>query len=332
MDLINVVGISSAIYVWQRMPVLFSSAEKLNIGRQALLRRESTPKHIDFSRPFMPEPLTPLYHAAAYGSLSPLQRLRYNQLHALYFNEQTMFFERALAQNVLGYFLKRSWARDLHHGLRQFLDEEERHSAMFLELNRSCAPAWYAGRNFHFIRVPPVAARMLNLVAKRPAWFPFLLWLMHLQEERALFFGRAFLRWADSLEPRFVAVERKHLADEVGHVRWDESLLDLVWPKTGRLLRHLNVRIFAWMIAEYFSTPKRSALRVVAGLVEEFPALRPRYSEFCRQLRELGNDAGFRRSLYCAENVPNTFRRFDLWPEFRSVARAMPGYIPAANA
>src|SRR5437879_899078 len=203
---------------------------------------------IDFSRWFMPRKLTPLYHTAVYSSLGEAHRLRYNQLHALYFNEQTMFFEKTLARNVLGYFLREPLPEGLKAGLAQFLVEEERHSAMFSQLNRQCAPDIYACRDFHFIQAPPVAVRALGLISRRPRWFPMLLWLMHLQEERALHFGQAFLKSADEIEPHFLDAQRRHVMDEMGHVRWDEALLDCVWPKSGALLRRFNARLLAWLI------------------------------------------------------------------------------------
>jgi len=291
------------------------------------VKPEAASGQIDFSRYFMPEPLTPLYCTPAYATLTAPQRLRYNQLNALYFNEQTMFFEKALAGNILGHYLEQPLPAGLKSGLRQFWAEEVQHSAMFLALNRKCAPEIYSQQDFYFIRIPPVAARVLDVLSKRPQWFPFWLWLMHLQEERALSFGREFLKAADSLEPHFVAVQRKHLADEAGHVRWDDELLEWAWPKAGPWLRRWNARLLSWMVGEYFATPKRSALRVVAALVREFPALQPQYPEFCRQLRALETNPGYRGSLYCRENVPLTFKRFDAWPEFQSVTAAMPGYI-----
>lgn len=286
---------------------------------------------IDLSRFFMPEEMTPFYFTPAYTTLTEAQRLRYNQLNALYFNEQTMFFEKSLARNFLGYFLEHPLPEDLKTGLRQFLAEEEQHTAMFQKLNRQCAPEIYAHRDFYFIQVPTGAAKILDAISKRPRWFPFVLWLAQLQEERALFFGRTFLKAADVLEPHFVAAQRKHLADEIGHVRWDEELLDRVWPETGAWLRNFNVRLLAWLMTEYFTTPKRSALRVVAALANEFPPLQPHLPEYCRQLRALGSDPVFCRSLYCQANVPMTFKRFDAWPEFKSLVRAMPGYIPGSN-
>jgi hypothetical protein len=241
---------------------------------------ETLPASVDFSLPFMPHDLTPLSFTPAYDTLTPAQKLRYNQINALYFNEQTMFFEKNLARNILGHFLSRPLPPDLRDGLRQFLAEEEMHTAMFRHLNRLCAPQLYRDRDFHFIQTTPVAAWVLDAISKRPAQFPFLLWLAQLQEERALFFGRAFLKHADTLEPHFVQTQRRHLADEIGHVRWDGILLERVWTKTSPWLRRFNVRLFAWMVRQYFTTPKHTAPRVVAALVAEFPELRPRYAEF----------------------------------------------------
>lgn len=270
---------------------------------------------VDFSRLFMPEMLTPLYHTPAYRSLSERQRLRYNQLNALYFNEQIMFFEKGLARNVLGYFQRSSLPEELRLGLRQFASEEEKHTAMFLDLNRRCSNL-YQEQDFYFVRIPPAGAKFLEFMSNHPLWFPLLIWLMHLQEERALFFGRVFLRFQDELEPSFIAVQRQHLADEVGHVRWDEQLIAEIWPRTGFLRRRLNVRMLIWMIDEFFSVPKRSSVRVVHALIQEFEELRPQANELRRQLGALGSNAEYRRLLYSADTVPNSIAKFDAWPEF----------------
>ncbi|HVU27015.1 MAG TPA: diiron oxygenase [Verrucomicrobiae bacterium] len=297
-----------------------------------ILEPDSLSDTIDFSRPFMPEKLTPFFFTPIYQTLTDAQRLRYNQLNALYFNEQTMFFEKTLAQNVLGYFLSQSLPEELKDGLRQFLAEEKAHTEMFRQLNRSCAPEFYSRQDFHFIQVPPLAAKILEVVSKHPRQFPFLLWLMHLQEERAMFFGKVFLKHAGLLEPHFVETQRKHLADEIGHVRWDESLLDWIWPKTTAWSRRINSQIFSWMVKEYFTTPKRTAPRIINALVKEFPELQPQRREFCRQLHALENDATYRRSLYSPENVPMTFKRFDAWPEFQMMTGAMPSYNRGGNS
>src|SRR5262249_52876512 len=131
------------------VPGLFSTFFDMNgASLTGMAQRKASVEGIDFSRPFMPEELTPLFHTPAYLWLNPSQRLRYNQLHALYFNEQTMFFEKALARNVLGYFLAQPLPTGLKSGLRQFLTEEGQHTEMFRALNRQCAPAIYARQDF----------------------------------------------------------------------------------------------------------------------------------------------------------------------------------------
>src|SRR5712692_11134902 len=99
---------------------------------------------IDSSKRFIPQLLTPLYHTPFYAQLSEVQRLRYNQLHASYFNEQTIFFESAMAQHMLRRFVLRKFSDDLETGLRTFITEEAEHSKMFRELNRQCLPEIYA--------------------------------------------------------------------------------------------------------------------------------------------------------------------------------------------
>ena len=105
---------------------------------------------IDFSRRFMPEQLTPLFHTPGYARLAPEPRLRYNQLQACYFNEQTIFFESAMARQILGDLLSRNLPPGLADGLRQFIAEEAEHSKIFRELNRRCLPKHYANGDFHF--------------------------------------------------------------------------------------------------------------------------------------------------------------------------------------
>src|SRR5688572_6499911 len=86
---------------------------------------------IDFTKPFIPETLTPLYHTEIYGSLSDEQKLCYNQLHGLYFNEQTMFFEKSFARTLLQELIAQSTCpKVVREGLIQFMLEEEQHTEM----------------------------------------------------------------------------------------------------------------------------------------------------------------------------------------------------------
>lgn len=284
-------------------------------------------RQIDFSAWFMPQRLTPLFFTPAYTQLTDAQRLRYNQLHALYLNEQTMFFEKALP-GVLRYFLRRDLDPKLRAAVEKFAADEERHSAMFRSLNLRSEPELYRDHDFYFIHVPALPGKALNFIALHPRHFPLLLWLMHLQEERALSTGREFLMCEHVIEPNFLAAQRAHIADEVSHVHCDKALLDLVWPQANRFTRWLNVRLLGWMMTEYFGPPKRAQVKVVERLCAEFDALPSKRTELRAALFALKHNTEYLKSLYSRENVPDAFERFDRSPEFGPLSKAMPGYHP----
>lgn len=290
-----------------------------------------TTQGIDLSLWFMPQSLTALSFTPEYKSLNEPQRLRYNQLHGLYLNEQTMFFERTLAP-VLAYFLKQS---DIPQGLREkvreFARDERRHTTMFRDLNRRAGGNIYEHSDFFFVRISPTVTWLLNLIAARPRLFPFVLWLMHLQEERALYFGRQFAACDHPIEPNFLETQRIHMADEAHHVSCDKELLDWLWPRTTSLIRYFNVHLLAWLMREFFGPPKRAQMIIVSRLASELPELQPRLPSLKRALLALGNDQRFLRSMYSRENVPEAFSRFDRTPELWPLARVLPGYEPQVS-
>jgi len=285
---------------------------------------------IDHTKRFIADQFTPLYHTSAYRLLPPAALLRYNQLHGLYFNEQVAFFEQEMLSPALLALHKDSLPADLAKGLRDFFDEEQRHTAMFRALNRRCAPELYEDDVYRFIRVARPWRTLLGEISRRPRLFPLLVWLALLQEERSLHYSKGCLDKADDLEPHFVATHRAHLADEVGHIGWDEELLDWLWPRVGHALRWMNVRLLNWMIGEFFLLPKRSGLRVIEHLVSEFPQLEA--ESLRRGMRELETNSAYLHTLYSRVVTPRSFARFDAEPEFALLARTLPGYRPPGSA
>jgi hypothetical protein len=273
----------------------------------------------------MPERLTPLFHTPSYARLTAEHRRRYNQLHACYLNEQTIFFECVMARPILKSMTRVALPDLVARTLPTFMAEEAAHSEMFRALNRRCRPDLYARVDFHFVRLSPVARASLGAWVRVADRFPMFLWLLLIQEERAMYYATEFLR-VDGLEPGFVAVQREHLADETGHVRWDEQLLEHIWPRTNPAWRQFNARLFRWLMREYFTIPRRSGMRVVAALVDEFPALRDAWPELSRAMLGLADAPGFHRTAYSREVTPRTFARFDRTPEFRVLGEVLPGY------
>lgn len=294
------------------------------IGAASFTRRE-TREAIDSARLFIAEKFTPLFHTGVYPSLSAAARLRYNQLHALYFNEQVAFFEQEMLSPAL-HALMQNAPPHLARGLQTFYDEEQRHTARFRELNSRRAPELYAERDYFFVRIGRPWMKMMRAIADRPHRFPLLIWLALLQEERSLFYSKGCLESAAELDVEFVATHRAHLADEVGHVGWDEELLDWLWPRAGAVTRCMNVRLFSWMLGEFFLLPKRSGRRVVEQLVREHPELDA--SALAAGMHRLANDPAYLRTLYSREITPRTFARFDAHPEFALLAQTLPGYVP----
>jgi hypothetical protein len=296
------------------------------------MRRMSDGDAVDLSRLFMPERLTALYHTPGYGLLSADQRRRYNQLQACYLHEQIIFFESVMARPILRAFARCPLPGNLAAELGTFMAEEEGHSEMFRALNRRCEPGVYWRGDFSFIRLAAPARIGLALWVRLARHFPFFLWVLLIQEERALFYAREFLRDSSELEPSVVEAQRRHLADEAGHVKWDERLLDWAWPRVGRGWRRVNAQIFGWMMREYFVTPKRSGWRVVCRLIEEYPDLGEHMGRFRAELLALGSHQEYSRLAYSREVTPRAFARFDSWPEFAGLGRGLPCYRPSPTS
>ena len=281
---------------------------------------------IGCTRRFIAEEFTPLFYTREYSTLPDAVRLRYNQLHALYCNEQVAFFEQELLGPALSALQRCDLPAELAAGLKIFFGEAELHNAMFRALNRRFAPEFYTTNPSFFLRVARPWRMLLGALARRPRTFPLLIWLALLQEERALHFSKGCLAQKFDIEPQFLVVHRTHLRDEMGHIGWDEELLDWLWPRTGPALRSLNVRLLRWMLGEFFLLPKRSGRRVVEQLVKEFPQLDA--AALFRGLRGLKTNPAYLKTLYSREITPRAFARFDAHPEFALLAQTLPGYVP----
>ena len=281
---------------------------------------------IDFSKFFIPEEMTPLFFTPIYHELSRVQKLRFNQLYTSSFHEQFMNLEKVLVNQMLPALIKRLGDDPLSGSLRVFREEEIEHTRMFHNLHVRCEPQLYHDREFFFIRMPFWIRAVLHFVSSQPALFPFCLWLTIVEEERTVYYSKQILNAADELERSVVEVHRRHLADEVGHVRWDEELLDESWPRRSSVAKSFNARLFAFVLCEYFNTPKRAGSQVIQQWIKECPDLTALAPVLLRQLRSLERDDDYLRTLYAREMVPRSFALLDRWPEFEFLTRMLPGY------
>lgn len=290
---------------------------------------KSSAGEIDFTLPFFPARLTALHHVPSWGLLEERHRVRYTQLYALYLNEQTAFFEELLATTLLPALYSRPEiiGANLAENLRCFEEEERRHSQWFREMNRRIDPKRFSMEPGDYVFIP--SSPRLNGIGKwfagKPFSFPFWIWLILLQEERSIYIARECLN-EPGLEPNFRELHRRHMADEVDHVRWDTELIERVWLPMPLWKRRLQAGIFGWLMREFFTAPKRAARSVLDALLGEFPELSPIAGQLRRELAELRSSLPYHASLYSREITPKAFALFDSLPEFESIGRSLPAY------
>jgi hypothetical protein len=287
-------------------------------------------REVDFSRPFFPVRMTALAHVQSWDLLETRHQLRYSQLYALYLNEQTVFFEELLATNVLPALYQRPdrIGDDLAEDLRRFEAEERRHSSWFREMNHRVDPARFSLDEGTYVFIP-ADARMRAVTAwfaRQPFAFPSWIWLMLLQEERSIAVARECLKQQTRLEPAFVELHRKHLADEVDHVQWDIKLVERLWLPMPAWKRRLHARLFGVLMAEFFTAPKRAGKAVLQALLDEFSELAPLGADLHRELVGLATSREYHASLYSREITPRSFALFDELPEFKNIGRHLLAY------
>jgi hypothetical protein len=301
---------------------------KPNIEKEGLTA--VSPKPVDRGMPFFPAEHTALYYTSIWQELSVPQQLRYTQLYGLYVNEQTAFFEESLARTVLPALYKNPnrIGTQLAESLKEFEMDERRHTNWFRELNHRIAPDAFslASNTYHFIKIPGWQAKLTAALSRRPWLLPCWVWVMLIQEERSIFISRSCIHPSAGIEPHFVDLHRKHLADEVHHVRWDLELIDVLWNQRSRPIRTINAHLFQWMMSEFFTAPKRAARAVVNQLVEEHADLSEIHGTLLDQLADLQHNRAYHASLYDREKLPQTFALFDQSPEFARLENTLLAY------
>jgi len=287
---------------------------------------------VDRERLFIAEELTPLFYTAAFRELSPAEALRYNQISALAAGELIGLFEE-LAMAALR--AVRSAPRpvlpdDLREGLGWFLKEETRHAEVWLGLNRLCEPEWYGGEGRRIVQPPERLLTVMRWIAAHPRALPVMFWMMLLQEERSIAISRRSLAVTDRLEPRWAAVYRLHLRDEIRHVHLDWHLLDQFYRDRSRPVRRLTAGLLHRITAAFFLAPRRMAVRVLDLLIREHPDLAPLRPRCLRELAALKNDPAYRRMMYSREDLPISAHLLGRFPELASFRDFLLGAPPAS--
>jgi hypothetical protein len=214
----------------------------------------------------------------------------------------------------------------------RFRDDERRHADAWHRLNRLSEPGWYGTGGRGLLGVPPLAGRLAPLAARRAWALPVVLWVQLLQEERSIDISRRCLRLpADTIEPRYAAVYREHLRDEVRHVQLDCHLIAHVQAAQSAAARRATAAVVRYLVGRFFLRPARSSMRVVDVLVAEFPELGPLAPRLTRELRRVAGDDRYHAMMYSRATTPIAFAMFDAHPEFHGMGTVLRAYRPDAQ-
>ena len=290
---------------------------------------------IDRSRRFYCETLTPLYYTRVYAEIGEVHRLRYNQLTGVYSNELIGFLETFVLRRTLDALAARTdlgLPDALAAALQHFRQDEARHADQWTRLNRLSEPEWYGSRDHHILAVPGALLAAASFIASHPLAFPLVFWIQLAQEERSIAISRHFARAAPGeIEPRYVAVYRGHLHDEVRHVQIDWHLIEHLFARRAPLVRRVNAQAFRHIVRSLFLTPAASTARIIRLLVGDFPELAPLERRMLSELRALAENEAYHSMMYSRETTPLTFALFDRFPEFHGMQRHLRAYRPPSR-
>lgn len=275
---------------------------------------------------FLPEHITQLYYTPIYSELPVDARRDYNRLYAGYCCEMFIHFEEALPPYVKRIVADGLLRPELAQAAQELVASEARHAAMFRALNRELNPEIYAGRDHFFLQFPALAMWGLRRILSAPRLFPAVLWIVMLQEERAVYYSREVLRLAETLDPRVVDVYRRHLEDEAAHLDVDAELLAAVWDGNRPWIRQANAWLFRLAVRELLTTPRRAGRRLVEYWIGRHPEISGRRDEILRQFGAVGENVRFQEAFYSRQIVPKTFASLDRYEEFRTLGDVLWGY------
>ena len=172
-----------------------------------------------------------------------------------------------------------------------------------------------------------MGVRFLHYIAARPLRFPAILWVMLALEEKALDTARRCLQMPrDDLDPVYRQMYARHAHDEARHVQVDWHFIDTYYPRLSPARRRRTAWLVAKLLGEVFLRPARSAKRVVACLLAEFPELQDRRKEFDQQLDGLMQCEAYHAMMYSRRGSPILFSLFDQYPEMHRMEAVLLSY------
>jgi hypothetical protein len=305
------------------------SLEKFNYlsqGKKFSLADLDWSKGFDFTRRWAPPSIISLEYLESFQALPAEVKIRYNQLHALAICEIFSLFEGDYLGAILKVLRKDppenvDPAFDL--AIRNFLDEEEKHSEMFWRILQQAAPELYPTRNYLFAKSSLFNKRFLQIQAAFPHTFLVWIWMAIFFEERTLMYSKEYIKYAEShphdIDPLFVKAHRLHMMEEVLHVRMDEALLGALYFKKSRWKKNL-AGFMMKQIIKGFTQPKNISKRIIKQLKKEFPEIKnATYDGIMRDAKSIKWNKSFLEVHFGKTATERTRFCMQDYPEFKGI-------------
>lgn len=281
------------------------------------------------TKPYIPEEYTHLFHTPVYKALNRDERLRYNQLYSLRINEQFFTFEELFIQKITQRLCDHRAFRceaELRKSIVELQHEEAQHSRMFRSFNLRSRPDIYTECDTCFARLGRIEKKLLDVLVGLPGLNPALMFLMLALEELTTAISTAILDHPDvlDLDPDYVDLHRRHLADEKRHVGIDVKALKQVMAYAPACLQPINAAVFRRLLMTILK-PQRSTLRVIRQLVSESGRLAGLERYMVAAVKSLDKNSAFPAGLVQPSLMPVMHSMFEQYGGYTIYHKAISG-------
>ena len=225
---------------------------------------------------YIPPVMTHLYGSEIYAHLNQQQQIRYNHLCGLMAAEQFLAFEEVVIIRAVHRLMSTPEIQGdpkLVKDLGEMINEEAVHAQWFRALLGSVEPQLYADEKRIFTKLRWWEQLTLLPLTRTRDGALLMLWFTLLIEEHSVKLSQAMLAdVSETLDARFVAVHRRHLADEIRHLPLNIQLIKCIFDPLPRWRRVILAWIFRRLLRN-IARPRRANAAVVRRLVSEFPEL-----------------------------------------------------------
>lgn len=280
---------------------------------------------IDPTKFWGPETLGSLYYLPSYQTLTPQEKLKYNQFFALSICEQFVWFEEYFICPILKNMIEAVKKKDIDNtwslALTHFYNEEVGHSELFWRLLQNSRPDLYPQKKTFLFQPSWLHQLILKKMIQNPNIILSWIWLSILFEERTLDFSRRYLEDQKQIDPQFVRAHKMHMIDEARHVQMDYHLVERFYKSAPAWQKKLTV-FFMNQVVESYASPSRVPMKILRQMQKELPSMtEEKILSFQQELPSLKTNEAFLKSAFGPRATRRTYELLLDYNEFSSITQ-----------